>query len=308
MFYDPMICKLVTHGATRASALDRLRAALDTYVVAGVGHNIPFLRDLSEHPRFMSGAISTQFIGEEYPQGFKGVALSAGDRTELAAGAAILHALREESFGGVAGVIDDVVVTLGETEGADKGPSFAVRLRAAPAAAAGAVAGARDWTATVTAEGTAAPVVVTLGAVQASAEDPVLFATRPVAARDAARPSSAMFRLQCLARLPTGFSLVFKGANVAAAVRSARAHTLGDHMRAKAKKDMSRALQSPMPGKLVSLAVKVGDAVEVGQELAVVEAMKMANVLRSPRKGVVRAVPSKAGDTLAVDQVILEFE
>jgi propionyl-CoA carboxylase alpha chain len=71
---------------------------------------------------------------------------------------------------------------------------------------------------------------------------------------------------------------------------------------------MSRALASPLPGKLVSLAVKPGDAVELGQELAVVEAMKMANVLRSPRKGVVRAVKAKAGATLAVDELILEFE
>jgi propionyl-CoA carboxylase alpha chain len=40
MHYDPMICKLVTHGADRDSALDRLRAALDAYVIRGVGHNM----------------------------------------------------------------------------------------------------------------------------------------------------------------------------------------------------------------------------------------------------------------------------
>ena len=306
MFYDPMICKLVTHGETRAEALDRMRASLDAYVISGVGHNIPFLRALTEHPRFISGAISTQFIGEEYPRGFGGVVLGGDDLVELAAGAALLHALREESFSETEPQwrIEDVVVTLGETEGEAKGPAFTVRL----SWNTGLNKGRRDWTARVTAAGAEKPIFVVLNNVQASAEDPMLFAERSRYAVDENRPSTRMFRLQCLARLPAGFSLVFKGANVAATVRSARAHELGGHMRAKAKKDMSRALQSPMPGKLVSLAVKAGDAVEVGQELAVVEAMKMANVLRSPRKGVVRAVSGKAGDTLAVDQVILEFE
>jgi propionyl-CoA carboxylase alpha chain len=309
MFYDPMICKLVTHGPTRGAALDLMRAALDAYVVTGVGHNIPFLRDLTENARFVSGDISTQFIREEYPDGFKGVALSAADRCELAAGAAVMHALREETFCETAA---EVVVTLGETEGAARGPAFAVALTAAPSAAAGARAGARDWTALVTPEGAAAPTRVHLGGVQWSAQDPLFFAARAAptggAGAGAARPSDAMLRIQNTARLPTGFALVFKGANVNAAVRSARAHALGAHMRAKAKKDMSRALQSPMPGKLVSVAVKAGDAVELGQELAVVEAMKMANVLRSPRKGVVKMIAAKAGDTLAVDQVILEFD
>jgi len=39
----------------------------------------------------------------------------------------------------------------------------------------------------------------------------------------------------------------------------------------KVKRDTSKVLVSPMPGRLVSLAVKVGDSVEVGQELAIVE-------------------------------------
>jgi propionyl-CoA carboxylase alpha chain len=100
MFYDPMICKLVTFGEDRAAALDRLRAALDAYVINGVGHNIPFLRDLTEHPRFIAGALTTQFIAEEYPRGFSGVQLGDADHALLAAGAAVMHAIREATFGG----------------------------------------------------------------------------------------------------------------------------------------------------------------------------------------------------------------
>ena len=64
----PAWLQLITHAPTRDSALDKMRAALDAYVVRGVGHNISFLRDLCAHPRFIEGSLSTAFIKEEYPQ------------------------------------------------------------------------------------------------------------------------------------------------------------------------------------------------------------------------------------------------
>lgn len=41
-------------------------------ILAGVTHNIPVLRDIITHPRFISGDISTNFIQEVYPNGFPG--------------------------------------------------------------------------------------------------------------------------------------------------------------------------------------------------------------------------------------------
>ena len=95
MHYDPMICKLVTHGPTRDDALDRMRAALDAYVIRGVGHNVPFLRALIDHERFRAGRLTTQFIREEFPDGFQGVALAPESRTQLAAVAAVMQHARE---------------------------------------------------------------------------------------------------------------------------------------------------------------------------------------------------------------------
>ncbi|KAA0146435.1 hypothetical protein FNF27_04332 [Cafeteria roenbergensis] len=93
MFYDPMIAKLVTHADDRPEALRRLRTALDAYVIRGVGHNIPFLRDLAAHPRHESGKISTAFIAEEYPSGFHGVALPERSEREMVATAVVMNAL-----------------------------------------------------------------------------------------------------------------------------------------------------------------------------------------------------------------------
>uniref|UniRef100_A0A8D3DET5 Propionyl-CoA carboxylase alpha chain, mitochondrial n=1 Tax=Scophthalmus maximus TaxID=52904 RepID=A0A8D3DET5_SCOMX len=91
IYYDPMISKLVTYGATRAEALAKMEDALDNYVIRGVTHNIPLLREIITHPRFISGDISTNFLPEVYPDGFKGHQLEADKRRELLASAAALY-------------------------------------------------------------------------------------------------------------------------------------------------------------------------------------------------------------------------
>jgi propionyl-CoA carboxylase alpha chain len=50
MFYDPMIAKLVTWGATRDEAADRQIAALDAFEIEGLGHNIDFVNAIMQHP------------------------------------------------------------------------------------------------------------------------------------------------------------------------------------------------------------------------------------------------------------------
>lgn len=67
---------------------------LSSFVVLispGVTHNIPLLREIITHPRFISGDISTNFLPEVYPDGFKGHQLEADKRRELLASAAALH-------------------------------------------------------------------------------------------------------------------------------------------------------------------------------------------------------------------------
>jgi acetyl/propionyl-CoA carboxylase alpha subunit len=62
VFYDPMIAKLVVHGADRTEALRALRVALEEYQIVGVTTNIPFLRALASHPAFIEAQVETGFI------------------------------------------------------------------------------------------------------------------------------------------------------------------------------------------------------------------------------------------------------
>ncbi|WP_353816669.1 acetyl/propionyl/methylcrotonyl-CoA carboxylase subunit alpha [Agromyces sp. SYSU T00266] len=60
--YDPMIAKVIAHGADRAEALDRLDAALADTVMLGVETNIAFLRSLLAHPDVRAGQLDTGLI------------------------------------------------------------------------------------------------------------------------------------------------------------------------------------------------------------------------------------------------------
>ncbi|MFT6931743.1 MAG: 3-methylcrotonyl-CoA carboxylase alpha subunit [Paracoccaceae bacterium] len=61
-WYDPMIAKLVVHGATRAVALQKMARALAQTEVAGSVTNLAFLRNLVAHPDFVAGNVDTGLI------------------------------------------------------------------------------------------------------------------------------------------------------------------------------------------------------------------------------------------------------
>jgi acetyl/propionyl-CoA carboxylase alpha subunit len=65
--YDPMIAKLISHGTTRAEALELLHEALAETEVGGITTNLPFLRWLVSHPLVRAGDVTTAFLVENPP-------------------------------------------------------------------------------------------------------------------------------------------------------------------------------------------------------------------------------------------------
>jgi len=63
--YDSMIAKVITHGATREEAIERMKTALDEMVVEGVPTTIPVHRRLLRHPGFVAGDTDTGFLERE---------------------------------------------------------------------------------------------------------------------------------------------------------------------------------------------------------------------------------------------------
>ena len=61
-FYDSMIAKLITTAQTREEAIDKMRRALDEFVIEGVKTTIPFHRQLMDHPDYLAGNYTTKFM------------------------------------------------------------------------------------------------------------------------------------------------------------------------------------------------------------------------------------------------------
>ena len=107
MYYDPMIAKLCTWAPDRAGAIAAMRTALDSFEVEGIGHNLPFLSAVMDHPRFVAGEITTAFIAEEYPEGFQGVTLPDATLRRVVASAAAMHRVAEIRRARISGKMDN---------------------------------------------------------------------------------------------------------------------------------------------------------------------------------------------------------
>ena len=64
-YYDSLLAKVIVHGNTRAEALQRMRQALDSFIIEGVTTTIPFLGRVMRHPDFIEGKIGTKFLERE---------------------------------------------------------------------------------------------------------------------------------------------------------------------------------------------------------------------------------------------------
>ncbi|XP_078231097.1 propionyl-CoA carboxylase alpha chain, mitochondrial isoform X8 [Callithrix jacchus] len=92
---------LITYGSDRTEALKRMEDALDNYVIRGVTHNIALLREVIINSRFVKGDISTKFLSDVYPDGFKGHMLTKSEKNQLLAIASSLFVafqLRAQHF------------------------------------------------------------------------------------------------------------------------------------------------------------------------------------------------------------------
>ena len=282
IYYDPMIAKLITFGADRTEAIQHMRTALDSYYIRGVNHNIGFLSALIAHSRFQSGNITTNFIDEEYPDGFHPQDLPAEDPIiQVIVAASIHHAYQQRAAsisGQVAGhgrQVDDtwVVVT-------------------------------RDGHQPVTVRKiTNGYSVIVDGTTHEFQTD--WQPGEPLLRGNLVGDKNLVIQVE---RKNIAYRLTHGGSQDDVLVLSPAHAELNALMPVKVPPDTSKLLLSPMPGLLISLAVAEGQEVKAGEELAVIEAMKMENVLRAERDAVVSSIKATTGESLMVDQVIMDFE
>ena len=282
MFYDPMIAKLCTWAPTRAAAIEEMRLALDTFEVEGIGHNLPFLSAVMDHDRFASGDITTAFIAEEYPDGFQGATLDDTLVRRVAAASAAMNRVAEIRRTRVSGRMDNHERKVGT--------DWMVSVQD------------QSHRVSIDADRDGASVRFDDGAVLRVVSD---WAPGQPLARLTVDGAPLVMKI---AKIPSGFRVRLRGADLKVHVRTPRQAELAALMPVKLPPDTSRLLLCPMPGLVVKIAVTEGEEVFEGQALATVEAMKMENILRAERRGIVARIAATEGASLKVDDIIMEFE
>jgi len=294
MFYDSMIAKLIVHGKDRTEAIEKMRAALNDFVIRGIHSNIPFQSALLQHPRFVSGDFTTGFIAEEYPDGFKTDSVQPVDPKRLAALAAFMRYRYLEHIKMIDGQLVGHEMTIAK--------KFVV--------VTGARVGSKDdpQEIDVRVELNDAIYSVYIDELDGVSRYDIVSDWRPGQICLYATINGTSKVTVQVERRGTRYFLSLDGAQYQCMVLSPLGAELQRRMPIKVPPDTSKFVMSPMPGLLTAISVKVGEAVTAGQKLAAIEAMKMENTLIAAQDGVVAEICANVGESLAVDQLIIRFE
>ena len=273
MFYDPMIAKLITHGENRDTAIENMMSAIDRYVIDGLSHNLNFLSSIMHNETFQSGYTTTDFIEQEYSDGFKGEAITEKEFEVFASILGACHLLDQMKLNSLYVNEKKFIVSFEEQ-------NIEINIK-------------KDGDNFVTHVDNNEYHL----SLNSQSNDP----------RITCLVNGQNMVVQVRKEKPR-YQLVHKGKIAMALISEQRVAELNELMPEKIPQDMSKFLLSPMPGLLIKVCVKEGQEVKAGEELAVVEAMKMENSLRASKDLKIKSILGSEGDNLSVDQKILEFE
>ncbi|NBX43359.1 MAG: acetyl/propionyl-CoA carboxylase subunit alpha, partial [Rhodobacteraceae bacterium] len=228
MYYDPMIAKLCTWAPTRAESIEAMRHALDGFELEGIGHNLPFLSAVMDHPKFVSGDMTTAFIAEEYPEGFEGVTLPEDQMRRVVAATTAMYRVSEIRRTRVSGRMDNHERVVGN--------HWVARM------------GETEWPVTITADHDGATIRFDDG--------------QGMRVTSNWRPGTMLAKLIVdgspltvkVSKIPQGFRVRTRGADFKLFIRSPRQAELARLMPEKLPPDTSRLLLCPMPGLMVKLS------------------------------------------------------
>ncbi|KAK2160301.1 hypothetical protein LSH36_136g01031 [Paralvinella palmiformis] len=304
IYYDALICKLVTYGTDRQQSLDRMAKALDSYVIKvptalhegmhlckhssgklRVTHNIPMLRDIVVEDKFVKGDISTKYLPQVYPDGFKGTTLTEEEEYYLVAMAAVIHA-KEDIRNHLFYTKDMHLVEF------DKCRVWDVE----------AIFKSEPVDITVKREGE--KYTVSIHGREITVDDNFSLSTPVISTQ--VDDKEQIFQL--FDRKLGVVKLQYKGTVFEVKVLEKRLADYLKYMPPKKVVDLSSVVIAPMPGVVKSVAVKPGQPIVQGQEVCVLEAMKMQNSMGAGKSGIVKKVNVKTGDTVNEDDVLVEME
>jgi 3-methylcrotonyl-CoA carboxylase alpha subunit len=275
--YDPMIAKIIAHGTNRADAIERLDRALAATEIAGVEHNVPFLRRVLADEDFLAGDYTTALIES------RGDALIPASRPEALAVAAVA-ALRERA---------------GDSPW-QRGDGFRLNRRGRERLTLRYDGSTQQVQVDVTSNGYDVSVAKTFFAVRdisVSEADSADGSGSGSEHRFVATINGSRVRWR-IVRDGLDWYLLAGGASERVTEIEPDAASFADQGSGDGR------VLAPMPGQLLSVEVKQGAAVKRDQPLMVLEAMKMEHVIVAPIDGHVTELPVSVGDRITEGSVL----
>jgi acetyl-CoA/propionyl-CoA carboxylase biotin carboxyl carrier protein len=272
--YDPMLAKVIAHGADRSEALVRLEAALSSTAVLGVTTNLGFLKRLLTVDEVRAGRLDTGLV-ERYSDSLLGVAETPDEALVAAAVLPLLDQVSDaDPWRSMIGWRHGGPSWVGRRlEVHDRGLVTVALRRRTDATWDVSIDDASFRIASVTTE-SGSTIRVTLDGVTAA-----LLAHR-------------------------GHGVVWLGVG-------GTAWEITDHdpRRDRLRSDKGSTgygpIRSPMPGTVIEVLVAEGDEVSAGQAVAIVEAMKMEHTLVASTDGVVTIVHARKGQPIGLDDPVV---
>lgn len=279
-FYDSMVAKIITHGATREDARRQMVKALAATALFGPKTNRDFLIDALGKPDFVDGHATTAFIAENY--GEDGVDLGAHDFATFAIAAVLQHKLRQQAAHKLALNVNPEML---------------------------------DWSSTadlqtVTQYAKLGEATETDGAIHVHVGQPGHYNVEGAG-------QEAQIELLSIADDTAKLRVNGRTAETIYHARGRQLHlalpkrslSVTDMTGLSAMEDMAGGgtVVAPMHGLLLEILVEQGEVVARGDKLAVLEAMKMQHEILAEIDGTVETVAAAAGKQIAADDLIMEI-
>ncbi|MDB9915552.1 acetyl/propionyl/methylcrotonyl-CoA carboxylase subunit alpha [Alphaproteobacteria bacterium] len=303
IFYDPMIAKLCTWGKTREISINRMESALDKFLLEGIDNNIPFLSSIIGSQRFKSGDLTTSFIEDEYPNGFKGLSANESENWIFSSLFLVFHLsdIRKDFYFDEGFSLDWQVQIQNKLNSTVKNTyNFKIKqpsknnvefyVKPLPLKE---IKGMKKGYIKVDIKKDYSNKLVTSYLEMFNENDGSLMLSNKINYR--------------IKYINPSIELNYRGVNIEALVLPKHIADLSKYMKPIKIIDKSNLLLCPMPGKLLKVMVEEQEIVEEGQTLCVIEAMKMENTLVAQKNCTIKSINFIEGDTLSVDQTIMEF-
>lgn len=283
MFYDSMIAKLLSYGRNRDEAIQTMQAALGSFYINGISHNMSFLETIMYNDDFKKGDINTNFIKKHFSSGFAGNELEEKKKSVLASIALFIYFKHYTRI---------------------TNTKYSTYTKKVPLIT--------QWVVDVDSKKYLCNVN------QKETTFNVEYNNSYFSIISSWQYGENIFRgiingehitVKILLDNRVGdYIFQYMGSVISASIRTTKISELEAFMPVSTMNQKIRFLKAPITGKLIKVKVKEGDKILIGSELCSIEAMKMENIIKAEHDLIIKKINKNIGDLVSINDIVMEFE